>query len=57
VTQLQPPPEIKKPTKQRVWTPNEEGAHTKAGYAKQTAAKKAYPEGQLPPKKSLKDLP
>jgi collagenase-like PrtC family protease len=54
------PPKITKPTKQRSWTPNaveQHGSLDTGHYNKQTAAKKGYAEGQLPPKKSISDLP
>lgn len=54
------PEKPKKPQKQREWTPTNNGAtgaHNATGYSAQTKKQTRYAEGQLPPKKSLTDLP
>jgi len=54
------PEKPKKPQKRREWTPTNNGAvgaHNVVGYQAQTKKQTKYTEGQLPPKKSLSDLP
>jgi hypothetical protein len=45
----------KKVEKERVWSPNNEGGHTKSGFSKQTKAKLNL--GAPPEPKKISDLP
>lgn len=54
------PEKPKKPQKAREWTPTNNGAvgaHNATGFSAQTKKQTKYADGQLPPKKSLSDLP